>query len=93
MVPVLFAYGGWQTSSFVSGEMKNPTRDLPRGLLIGVAGVILLYLGVNVVCLHALGPTGSRAPPRRRRPSCNWRSDRPGARLIAAGIAVSTSGS
>ena len=30
MVPVLFAYGGWQTSSFVSAEMRNPQRDLPR---------------------------------------------------------------
>ena len=36
MVPVLFAYGGWQTASFVSGEMRDPRRDLPRGLLIGV---------------------------------------------------------
>src|SRR5262245_55076528 len=49
MVPVLFAYGGWQTSSFVSAEMKTPRRDLPRALLIGVAGVVLLYLAVNVV--------------------------------------------
>src|SRR5690349_4399324 len=47
MVPVMFAYGGWQTASFVSGEMKNPSRDLPRGLLIGVAGVILAYLTVT----------------------------------------------
>ncbi len=31
MVPVLFAYGGWQTSGFVAGEMKNPRRDLPFG--------------------------------------------------------------
>src|SRR5437762_6960475 len=42
MVPVLFAYGGWQTASFVSGEMRDPRRDLPRGLFIGVAGVIAL---------------------------------------------------
>ena len=31
MVPVLFAYGGWQTASFISGEMRDPQRDLPRG--------------------------------------------------------------
>src|SRR5262249_7674414 len=50
MVPVLFAYGGWQTASFVSGEMTAPRRDLPRALLIGVLGVVVLYVGVNLVC-------------------------------------------
>ena len=55
MVPVLFAYGGWQTASFVSGEMREPRRDLPARLLIGVLGVVVLYVAVNVVCLHVLG--------------------------------------
>src|SRR6185503_4691520 len=58
MAPVLFAYGGWQTASFVSGELRDPRRDLPRGLLLGVAGVIALYLGVNWVCVRALGGPG-----------------------------------
>src|SRR5580765_956924 len=44
MVPVLFAYGGWQTASFLSGEMRDPKRDLPRGLLIGVIGVFVIYV-------------------------------------------------
>lgn len=56
MVPVLFAYGGWQTANFVAGELKNPERDLARGLLLGVAGVVVIYLAVNFVCLRALGP-------------------------------------
>ena len=55
MIPVLFAYGGWQTASFVSGEMRDAKRDLPRGLLIGVVGVIVLYLTVTYVCLRVLG--------------------------------------
>src|SRR5205807_2086347 len=58
LTPVMFAYGGWQTASFVSGEMRGPRRDLPRGLLIGVCGVILLYTLVNFACLRALGPVG-----------------------------------
>ena len=33
VVPVLFAYGGWQTASFMTGEMRNPKRDLARALL------------------------------------------------------------
>lgn len=44
LTPVLFAYGGWQTASFLSGEMKNPARDLARGLILGVAGLVSLYL-------------------------------------------------
>ena len=92
MVPVLFAYGGWQTASFISGEMKNPERDLPRGLLFGVLGVVTLYLAVNIVCILALGPqqlaaTSTPATEVMRRAL----GDR-GAQLIAAGIAISTVG-
>ncbi len=92
MVPVLFAYGGWQTASFVSGELKHPTRDLPRGLLIGVAGVILLYLGVNVACLHALGPDGLATTTTPASEVMRRALGSTGAKLIAAGIAVSTIG-
>src|SRR5579884_2584142 len=58
MIAVLFAYSGWQTSSFMTGELKNPERTLPLGMLWGVAGVIVLYVLVNVVCLRVLGPAG-----------------------------------
>jgi APA family basic amino acid/polyamine antiporter len=91
MGPVLFAYGGWQTSSFISGELKDPQRDLPRGLLFGVAGVIALYLGVNWVCVRVLGlalaatlAPASEVMQRALGPI--------GARLIEAGIAISTLG-
>ncbi len=33
MIPVAFAYGGWQTATFVAGEMRHPGRDLSRGLI------------------------------------------------------------
>ena len=92
MVPVLFAYGGWQTASFVSGEMRDPKRDLPKGLLIGVVGVIVLYLTVSYVCLRVLGLGGLEAT---RTPASDVMrqalGDR-GARLIALGIAISTVG-
>jgi basic amino acid/polyamine antiporter, APA family len=58
VTPVLFAYGGWQTSSFMTGEMRDPRRDLSRALLLGVMGVTAIYLAVNVVFLRALGPAG-----------------------------------
>lgn len=55
MVPVLFAYSGWQTSSFMSAELKEPQTTLPRGLIFGVLAVVALYLAVNAVSLRALG--------------------------------------
>jgi APA family basic amino acid/polyamine antiporter len=92
MVPVLFAYGGWQTSTFVSGEMKAPRRDLPQALLIGVLGVVVLYVAVNVACLHVLGPTGLAATTTPASEVMRRVLGASGARLIAAGIAVSTVG-
>ena len=56
LIPVLFAYDGWQTASFMSGELKHPRRTLSYGLVAGVLSVIALYLLVTVVCLRALGP-------------------------------------
>jgi basic amino acid/polyamine antiporter, APA family len=58
MVPVLFAFGGWQTTNFIAEEIKDPRKNLSRALVLGVAGVIVLYVGVNFVCVRTLGPQG-----------------------------------
>ena len=92
LVPVLFAYGGWQTSGFVMGEMKRPERDMPRALLLGVAGVIVLYVSVNVVCVRALGPDGLAATTTPASAVMRLALGERGATLIALGIAVSTIG-
>jgi APA family basic amino acid/polyamine antiporter len=55
MIPVVFSYGGWQTANYVAGEIKDPSRNLARALMGGVAVVIVLYVLVNVACLRALG--------------------------------------
>ena len=92
LVPVLFAYGGWQTSGFVMGELKRPERDMPRALLLGVAGVVVLYLSVNVVCLRALGAEGLAASTAPASDVMRLALGERGARLIAVGIAISTFG-
>jgi len=92
LVPVLFAYGGWQTSCFVAGEMRDPRRDLPRALLAGVAGVIVLYTLVALACLHTLGAADLA---RTGVPALDVMTrvlGRRGAVAISAGIAVSTLG-
>ena len=92
LIPVLFAYGGWQTSSFVAAELRRPERDLPRGLLLGVAGVILLYLTVNAVCVRALGADGLAATTTPASAVMRLALGERGANLIAAAITVSTLG-
>jgi len=92
LTPVMFAYGGWQTSSFVAGEMRDPRRDLARGVLIGVAGVVLLYTAVAFTCVWVLGPAGlaeTRAPASA---VMRLALGDTGARLIALGIAISALG-
>jgi APA family basic amino acid/polyamine antiporter len=92
LVAVFFSYGGWHTSTFVAGEIKEPERTMPRGLVVGVTGVILLYLGVNYACLHALGSdvlAASKAPAAKVMEAA-W--GQKGATLISIGIAVSALG-
>lgn len=92
MTPVLFAYGGWQTASFMAGEMRNPKRDLARAMVLGVVGVIVLYAGVNVIYLRALGSAGLAATTTPASTVMEqWFGSR-GASLTAAAIAISTLG-
>lgn len=92
LTPVMFAYGGWQTSSFVAGEMRDPRRDLARGLLLGVAGVVLLYCAVAFVCVHVLGPQGLAETRTPASAVMRLALGETGARLIALGIAISALG-
>jgi APA family basic amino acid/polyamine antiporter len=92
MTPVMFAYGGWQTASFISGELKRPRRDLALGLLVGVIGVITVYVGVNIVYVRVLGAAGLAQTTAPASAVMRLALGERGARLIAAGIAVSTLG-
>jgi APA family basic amino acid/polyamine antiporter len=92
MTPVLFAYGGWQTSSFLAGEVRNPKKTLPRGLVLGVLGVIVVYTSVNFVYVRALGPAGLAATMTPASTMMRMLLGPRGASLIAAGIAFSAFG-
>ena len=92
LVPVLFAFGGWQQTNFVAEELIEPERNLPRALLAGVSIVVAVYLLANLAYLRALGMAGlagSSAPAADAMLALLGPSGRS---LIAAGIAVSTFG-
>jgi APA family basic amino acid/polyamine antiporter len=92
MVPVLFAYGGWQTATFVAAEIREPQKNLPRALIIGVSGVVILYLAVNYVCVHVLGVSSLAGTTTPASDVMRLALGQTGARAIAAGIAISTLG-
>ena len=92
MVPVLFAYGGWQTANFIAAEVRDPRRNMPRALVAGVIVVVLLYVGVSGVCLLGLGPHGLAATDTPASTLMRHTLGERGATFIALGIAISTLG-
>jgi APA family basic amino acid/polyamine antiporter len=92
MTPVMFAYGGWQTSSFISGELARPRRDLVIGLLAGVGAVIAIYVTVNYVCLRVLGADGLARTTAPAADVMRLAMGERGVTLISLGIAISTLG-
>jgi APA family basic amino acid/polyamine antiporter len=92
LIPVMFAFGGWQTANFIAGEIREPEKNLPRGLLLGVTGVIALYFAVNIVCLWVLGAEGLAETKTPATSVMRMALGETGAQLIAIGITVSTLG-
>ncbi len=92
MGPVMFSYGGWHTASFVAAEMRRPDRDLSRGLLFGVLGVVLLYLAANAVYVGVLGAQGLSQATTPASSLMRLALGERGASLMAVGIAVSALG-
>jgi len=64
MIAALWAYDGWYGATFSAGEMRDPARTLPIGIIVGTLAVMALYLAVNAVYLRAL-PAGALAMSTR----------------------------
>ena len=54
MIAVLWTNDAWYCVTWIAGEMKQPQRDLPRALLIGISLLTLIYVVVNLAYLYAL---------------------------------------
>ncbi len=62
IILVLYAYGGWNDVAFVAAEVREPQRNIPRALLIGIGAITLIYLLVNLAYIVGLGFNNVRAP-------------------------------
>jgi APA family basic amino acid/polyamine antiporter len=56
MIALLWSYDGWEYLSWVAGEIKNPGRNLPLALFLGILLIVITYLLANAVFLYALAP-------------------------------------
>jgi APA family basic amino acid/polyamine antiporter len=92
LVPVFFSYGGWHTTTFVGEEVRDPRKTLSRALVLGILGVIVLYVAVNWVCLRVLGVEYLAQTKKPAAAVMELALGRTGAALISIGIAISALG-
>lgn len=60
LVYVMYAYSGWNATSYIIGEIRNPSRNVPLSLIFGTLIVVILYLTLNAMFLHT-APMGELA--------------------------------
>ena len=92
LIPILFAYGGWQNANYVAEEMRDPERHLPRSLVIGTLAVVAIYVLVNIAYLRALGLEGLAATTTPAADAAARWLGPSGERFVSAAIAISTFG-
>lgn len=90
---VLWAYDGWINLSALGAEVKNPKRDIPGGLILGVGAVALLYLGANAVYLGAAPAAVLGASPRAAETAVKVLFGDGAARWLSIAVIVSVLGS
>jgi len=92
MIAALWTYDGWYGLTCSAGEMRDPGRGLPRGLILGTAAVMLMYLLLNVVYERALTVPAMAATPRIAETAATVLFGPGAARLISLAVLISTFG-
>ncbi len=92
MLPVLFAYSGWFYINNIAGEIREPQRNIPRALVLGMLTCTACYLLANYAYLHVLGQAGLAASTAPAAELMQRAFGSTGSLLIGAGIAISTFG-
>ena len=92
MVAGLFAYGGWHMVTYAAEETKNPTRTIPRALMIGTLLVTACYIAVNAAYLAVLPRDAVAGSSRVAADFADATLGAGGASLMAALVMLSTLG-
>jgi basic amino acid/polyamine antiporter, APA family len=92
LVPILFAYGGWQSCANVAAEIRDPARNLAKANVLGVIVVVALYLSMNLAYLWVLTPAQMAASPALAADMARAVAGAAGAQFVAFLIVVSSLG-
>lgn len=92
LIPILFAYGGWQSCANIAGEIRDPRRNLPRANVLGVLVVVTLYVTLNLAYLWVLTPQQIAASPALASDVAYAAAGAAGAQFVTVLIVISTLG-
>jgi APA family basic amino acid/polyamine antiporter len=92
MIAVLWTNDAWYCVTWIAGEMKQPQRDLPRALLIGISLLTLIYVVVNLAYLYALPMPELKGVSRVGERAAAGMAGANGARFVALTVVLSTFG-
>ncbi len=51
LIIIMYAYSGWNGTTYIAGEIRNPEKNLPRALFLGTLLITVIYLAMNVIYL------------------------------------------
>ncbi|MBZ5598822.1 MAG: amino acid permease [Acidobacteriia bacterium] len=89
LVAALWAYDGWNDLNMVAGEVRQPERNIPIALILGVATVGALYMLVNAAVQYVLPASAIAASPRPASDAIGLVLGSFGASIVSAGMAIS----
>lgn len=92
LVAVSWAFDGWNNVNFVAGEIKNPSKNLPKALILGTLGVTVLYVLVNYIYLYALPIQEAAGVVRIAEKACNMLFSGTYAALVTGAVIISIFG-
>ncbi len=91
-LPLFYTYGGWQLVGYIAPEVRDPERTLPRAIVVGVLGVVAVYLLTNLSYLAVLGIEGLAADEHFAQTLSRRAFGAAGEKVLAVGMAISAFG-
>ncbi|HEX4933708.1 MAG TPA: amino acid permease, partial [Gemmatimonadaceae bacterium] len=92
MIAVLWTYESWYYVTYAAGEIRDPQRNVPRALIIGVIALMAIYVVVNIAYLHALTIDEMKGVTRIAEKASIVLMGPGGATLLALTVVISTFG-